>query len=258
MLSRPRWRTLGVLGGMGPLATVDFLRKLIELTPAQIDQQHIPMVVRFCPEVPDRVDALFGRGPSPEGALVAAARGLQAAGAMAIAMPCNTAYAWYEPIAAAVDVPVLHIVDAALAEAVRLDPKGGIGILATSGCLRSGIYRSRGGSHLGWIEPSDVEMQDLVTPGIHAVKANRLVDATRLLTAAARALVQRGAGVIVMACTEVPVALAGKDVGVALVDSSAALAEACVAWAGASPDSANLSGSATGGPPFPVPHKEYT
>ncbi len=224
---------LGVLGGMGPLATVDFLRKLVQLTPARTDQEHIPLIVRFCPEVPDRVQALIGNGPSPEAALVAAALALQDAGATGLAMPCNTAYAWFEPIASALRIPLLHIVDAALAaaRAAAPDPSAPVGILATAGTFRSGIYRQRGGSHLCWIEPTDVEMTTLVTPGIHAVKANRHGEAARLLTDAASALRQRGAEVIVMACTEVPLALADVDLGVPLVDSTAALAEACVAWA---------------------------
>jgi aspartate racemase len=226
-----RHPTLGVLGGMGPLATVDFLRKLVEATPAPTDQDHIPLVVRFCPEVPDRVDALLRGGPSPEPALVAAARGLEHAGARAIAMPCNTAHAWADAIAAAVQIPLLHIVDASLAAAARHGAPGAMGILATQGTLASGIYRRRGGSHLGWMEPTDVEMRTLVTPGIQAVKANRLDDAARHLGDAALALARRGAGVILMACTEVPLALAGSDLGVPLVDSTAALAQACVAWA---------------------------
>ncbi len=118
--------TLGVLGGMGAMATVDFLRKLVEATPAERDQEHIPLIVRFCPEVPDRAAALAGSGPSPQPALVAAAVELAAAGAQALAIPCNTAHYWYDALCAAVPIPILHIVDAALAELQRrgVSPQG--------------------------------------------------------------------------------------------------------------------------------------
>ncbi|MFO0103462.1 MAG: aspartate/glutamate racemase family protein, partial [Betaproteobacteria bacterium] len=133
--------TLGVLGGMGAMATVDFLRKLVEATPAERDQEHIPLIVRFCPEVPDRAAALAGAGPSPQPALVAAAVELAAAGAQALAIPCNTAHYWYDALCAAVPIPILHIVDAALAELQRRGmspqgrPKGEFTSAQREGCL---------------------------------------------------------------------------------------------------------------------------
>ena len=115
-LNPPRiaYRTVGVLGGMGALATVDFLNKLVLATPAACDQEHIPLLVRFCPEVPDRADALLGCGPSPVSALVAAALSIEQDGAQCLVIPCNTAHAWYDDISNSITIPILHIVDAAL------------------------------------------------------------------------------------------------------------------------------------------------
>jgi aspartate racemase len=86
---------------------------------------------------------------------------------------------------------------------------------------------------VSWIQSSDDEQERWVTPGIWAVKAHRIDEASVLLCQAAEALVRRGAKIIVMGCTEIPIALVGRDVGVALVDPTLALARACVAWAGA-------------------------
>lgn len=227
------YRTVGVLGGMGALATVDFLHKLVEATPASCDQEHVPLLVRFCPEVPDRVEALLGKGPSPESALVAAARGLERGGAQCLVMACNTAYAWHDAIARALSIPILHIVDAALNQLGRPGASGAVGLLATTGTLRSRIYQSRSGNDVSWITSSDLEQEQWVMPGIRAIKADRLAEGTRLLKLAAQALVGRGAQRIVMGCTEIPIALAGQDIGVPCVDSTLALARACVAWAGA-------------------------
>lgn len=226
------YRTVGVLGGMGALATVDFLQKLVAATPATCDQEHVPLLVRFCPEIPDRADALLGRGPSPEAALVAAAQDIERGGAQCLAIPCNTAHAWYVAIARAVSIPVLHIADAALLAVSRLGAPDAVGLLATTGTLRSGIYQLHGGPAVGWISSSDEEQDRWVMPGIRAIKANRLDEAARLLRMAAVALVARGAKSIVMGCTEIPIALARQDLGVPLVDSTMALANACVAWAG--------------------------
>jgi aspartate racemase len=267
--------TLGVLGGMGAMATVDFLRKLVEATPAERDQEHIPLIVRFCPEVPDRAAALAGAGPSPQPALVAAAVELAAAGAQALAIPCNTAHYWYDALCAAVPIPILHIVDAAVAELQRRGmsppgrpkgespsapregspmfppgrPKGDspsapreggpvsgpVGLLATSGTVHAAVYPQRA-PQLRWVVPSAAELDKLVMPGIRAVKAQRLAEGRALLGAAAEALVARGARVIVLGCTEVPVALdptadAERLLGVPLLDATAALAARCVAWA---------------------------
>lgn len=222
---------IGVLGGMGPLATVDFLHKLVSETGAEADQDHLALIVRFCPEVPDRGRALFGTGPSPEPALVAAALGLQAAGARCLVMPCNTAHAWYDAIASALAIPVLHIVDCALSEAAELRSGAPMGLLATRGTRHGALYPRRAGAAAQWVEPDDDEQAKWVETGIAAVKRGCIDEAGALLGEAARRLVRRGAGVVLMGCTEVPLALQGQVLGAPTVDSSAALARACVRWA---------------------------
>ncbi len=229
-------RSLGILGGMGPLATVDFLDKLVRATPAGSDQAHIPLLVRFCPEVPDRVGALLHGTTSPAPALVAAALALQGCGVQALAMACNTAYAWYDDLSEALSIPVLHIVDSTLqcVDDLQLGSVG-VGLLATSGTLQAGIYRRRA-TGAAWIEPSAQVQASCVAAGIRAVKTGQHDLARRLLREAAGHLVERGAGVLVMGCTEVPLALTETDAGVPLVDSTDALAQACVRWALASAD----------------------
>lgn len=216
---------------MGPMATVDFLGKLTRATPAVHDQQHIPMVVRFCPDIPDRSDAIESIGPSPLPALVAAARQVEADGAGALVIPCNTAHAWYGEIAAGVRIPVLHIVDAAIAQippALREQP---IGLLATRGTLRSAVYQNRQAG-LRWVLPSEQSMSSHVMPAIRAVKANEYLTASAFLAGAIAALLSQGVGAIVLACTELPLAHAGQDYGVPLIDATDALARSAVQWAG--------------------------
>ena len=115
---------LGVLGGMGPLATVDFLAKLIAATPAGDDADHVPLVASSIPQIPSRVAAILAGGASPIRALLDARDRLLAAGATLLAMPCNTAHRWYDDLARGIAVPFLHIADAATDDVAARVPAG--------------------------------------------------------------------------------------------------------------------------------------
>jgi len=227
---------VGVLGGMGPLATIDFMRKMIAATPAATDQDHVPVVVSSIPQVPDRTAAFRREGASPVAAMVASAQRLVAAGAGLVVVPCNTAHLWFDDIEQAIALPMLHLVDAAIEEAAAVaGPEGRFGLLGTDATLASGLYVNRvapegrpQGVH--WLLPTAGEMLELVMPGIAAVKAGKLEIAADLLLAAARALKQRGATAVVLGCTEIPVVLNAANAPLAVIDATAALAQRAVAW----------------------------
>lgn len=221
---------IGVLGGMGPLATVDFMKKIIDATPAAGDQSHVPVLAHNDPRIPDRSDAILGKGPSPLPALLRGVQTLAAAGARCIAVPCNTAHHWHAELAAQSPVPLLHIADA-VSDAVRARGARRIGLLATDGTLQAGIYQRRiDMPDIAWLTPDAAE-QKQVMAGIRAVKAGELAQGRLLLEAVARALLARGAEVIVLACTEIPLALeSGAIARESCLDATQALAAGCVAW----------------------------
>lgn len=222
---------LGVLGGMGPLATADFLAKLTRLTPASVDQDHIPAVIYSATQTPDRSASITGRGPSPRQALTEGARFLAENGAACIAIPCNTAHFWYGDIERSVDIPILHIVDA-VCERVKLAlPNGGrLGILGTSGTIAAKVYQGRlRDSAFECLVPTSAELEELVMPAIALVKSGHVADAGGLLRTASDRLLARGADRIVMACTEIPPALSGYRSD-HLVDATEALASHCIRW----------------------------
>jgi aspartate racemase len=224
---------IGVLGGMGPAATLDFIAKLTGLCPADRDQDHLPLVVVSDPRVPDRVGPiLYGRGESPLPAMLAGVRALERAGAEVIAIPCHTAHHWYEELAAATSMPVLHIAEAALAELERLDvPAGPLGLLATAATLKAGLYQPRlAAAGYPAIEPSPEVMAESVLPAIALVKRDRAAEAAPLLGRAVEHLAARGAHRVLLACTELPVALAAATPLPGCVDTTAALARACITW----------------------------
>jgi aspartate racemase len=227
---------VGVLGGMGPLATIDFMRKMLDATQAATDQDHVPVVVSSIPQVPDRTEAFRGEGASPVAAMVCSAQRLVAAGVGLVVMPCNTAHLWFDAIQQSVALPMLHLVDAAIEDAVSVAGRDGrIGLLGTDATLASGLYLNRArldglASPVHWLLPTASEMLELVIPGICAVKAAKLEVATDLLLAAAQALKRRGATAVVLGCTEIPVVLSDANSPLPVVDATAALARRAVAW----------------------------
>jgi aspartate racemase len=225
---------LGVLGGMGPLASAEFMRRLTLLTPALRDQDHIPAVLWSDPRVPDRTAARIAGGEDPLPALLRGIRGLEAAGAGAIAIPCNTAHGWFEDMQAATPLPILHIVDAAAEELLRLGVAGGtIGVMGTAGTLAMRLYQDRLAARgFACLVPTHDEMDTLVTPAIAQVKANAVAAAYAPLAEAATRMVARGAQAVVLGCTEIPLGIAaGPALPFPVCDTLDALARAAIGWA---------------------------
>ncbi len=225
---------LGVLGGMGPLASAHFVLRLTQLTPAERDQDHLPVVLWSDPRVPDRTEARLAGGPDPLPALLRGIRGLEAAGCGAIAIPCNTAHGWFEEMQAATRLPILHIVDAAADDlASQGIAEGQVGIMGTAGTLAMRLYQQRLDQRgYGCLMPDDAQMQRLVIPAIALVKAGRVAEAYAPLAEVAGSLIRRGARAVVLGCTEIPLGIiAGPPLPFPVVDTIDALARASLAWA---------------------------
>lgn len=226
-------RCLGVLGGMGPLAGAHFLRRLIEMTPASCDQEHIPVLLRSDPRVPDRTAAMLAGGKSPLPDMMQGIALLEDAGADCIAIPCNTAHLWFQQLAASSQVPILHIVDAVLEDLRRHGIHGGpIGLLATPATLALDLYQpslQQGGYEV--LLPEAQAFDDCVA-AIGAVKSNRLEQALAPACRAIESLAAQGARAVVLACTELPLAVphaCREGLGVVITDSVDALARSVLA-----------------------------
>ena len=224
----------GVLGGMGPLATAEFYRQLVLATPARRDQDHIPLLLRGVPQIDDRSAGITGLGPSPLAAMVTGIRELNAAGVSEIAIACNTAHHWHAELRAVSEVPVLHIADAAM-QALTFCVSGpcSVGLLGTEGTIRSGFYlKYFEPLSLRCLAPSVTAQRELVDRGIALVKCGALGEARACLDTAARQLVDGGADVLLLGCTEIGVVL--HDAEVPIVDANRAFAQYCARrWRGA-------------------------
>jgi len=222
-------RTLGLLGGMGPAATVDVLDKIVKATPASRDQDHIPILVRCVPQIPDRTDALLGRGPSPLGDLVQGATDLRQWGAQILAIACNTAHHWYAPVQEAFGGPVVHIADAVVQALQERGSIGPVGIMATSGTMASGFYqRCLESSGYEVLVPPPADQSRFVDHAVARAKAGDWAEARYAARSAARHLLRRGAQQVVLACTELPPTLMPVTADRDLLDANVALAHACV------------------------------
>jgi aspartate racemase len=219
---------------MGPLAGATFMQRLTLLTPAERDHDHIPTILWSDPRVPDRTAALLSGGPDPLPALLRGIRGLEAAGCGAVAIACNTAHGWFDAMQAATRLPILHIVEAAADELLRLGvTSGAIGLMATKGTLAMRLYQDRlEGRGYQVLVPSAEEMDRIVMPAIDGVKANRVAEAYAPLAEIAMALAGRGARAVVLGCTEIPLGIAaGPPLPFPVADTIDALARAAIAWA---------------------------
>jgi aspartate racemase len=233
---------LGVVGGVGPAATVDFLEKFVRHTPAQRDQDHIKVMVEQNPQIPDRTDYLLGKGVDPTLALYATCRKLQAGEADLIAIPCNTAHAFVDRIQPHLDIPILNMLTVTVGHIRELFPTlRMVGLLATSGTLASGIYRqSLEAQGLEEITPPP-GMQHRVMNAIYGpegVKAGFIAgQCMEDLSAAVDDLAARGARVIILGCTELPLVYSSGEGRsrsghpVLFVDPTEILAIRCVARA---------------------------
>ncbi len=224
---------LGILGGMGPLATADFFAKLVAATPARDDAAHIPTLILSDPRIPPRPPAILGAGESPLPALLAVRDQLLSGGATMLAMPCNTAHFWYADLVADCAVPFVNIIESACAElATRASPGEGVAVIATRATLATHLYDDRLRA-LGYIPvlPDETAMHDVITPAIERVKSGQAQAGGRLLAPYVEQLLGQGARAVLLACTETPVALdaIASPLREHCVDTNAALARACVA-----------------------------
>jgi aspartate racemase len=230
-LSRSPFR-IGIVGGMGPLAGVYLQQLIIEATPARRDQDHFQVVCFTNPHVPERMRSLADDGGRRYAdAVRASARLLAGAGVSHIVIPCNTAHARLVEIRRGVDVPIVNMVELALQALVgEYGRDARVGLLATTGTLEERVYQDGlPGVALDWILPEDAD-QRRVSEAILAVKANEASRAAGDLRDVSRALVGRGAGVIVVGCTELSMCLdALRPAGVPLVDPMRILAGHLVA-----------------------------
>lgn len=227
------YRLVGVIGGMGPDATIDFMAKVVEMTPAHCDQDHVRMLVEHNPRIPSRQSAMQGEGNDPGPVIAEMAQRLEAGGADFIVMPCNAAHAWQNDAVAATSIPFISIIEESVAKALQSAPdNGAIGLLTTPGCFAAGLYQQ---------ELSYAKREIVLQTPDELAEAMSLIDRIKAgdksepvvtgMCSLAENLLSRGATVLIAACTEIPLVLNQSMFTVPLISSTDVLAEKTVALA---------------------------
>jgi len=214
---------------MGPDATVDFMAKVIALTPADKDQDHIHMIVDQNPKVPNRQDAILADGEDPGPVMAEMAQRLETAGADFLVVPCNSAFGFASVVAGAVSIPLVSIVEVTVE---ACDDYSTVGLLATDGCVQSYVYQDAlAAAGIAAELPTKDELTDLMAL-LNGIKAGyRGERVARGMAALAAALIGRGAEAIIAGCTEIPLVLDETAVEVPLISSTDVLAARTVAIA---------------------------
>lgn len=224
---------IGVIGGMGPVATADFLAKLTLATTVAVEQDHLRVLIDSNPKISDRNNAILGTGVSPASAIAETARGLQRSGADFLVMACNTAHAFESAIREAVSIPFVSMVDEASDACVQRYPTArSVGLLAAPGCLKAGLYQTalarRGRDTIVLSENYQAHFASL----LYQIKTSGVSDVVRTgMKTLAEALIAGGADVLIAACTEVPLVLEEGDLCLPMIDATSNLAERCVRYA---------------------------
>jgi aspartate racemase len=204
-------KRLGVMCGMGPAASAEFMVRLVAQTPAKRDKDHIPTILWSDNTVPDRSTSMRNGDNKPLPYLLSGIQGLVSAGCNLIVIPCNTAHLWFNEMEkqASWHARIVHIVDSvadALQDVNVIDSK--IGVMGTQATVELGLYQYRL-NKLGWncIVPTKLEMDTLVQPAIDLIKANQIEQAHSMFITVIHSLIARGAKAVVLGCTEIPLSV---------------------------------------------------
>jgi len=224
---------IGILGGMGPEATVDLYRHIIDLTPAVIDQDHIKVLIYSNPKIPDRTEAIVAGGKSPLPYLIESAGLLEKWGAGIIAIPCNTAHHYLTEIQKQTGIPILNMVEETCSDLrARMPEIHTVGLLAIEGTLRSGMYHRVMAEAGVKVLVSENTEQQRIQSAIAQVKAGSADRSTQeIFESAAKRLIHSGAQVIILGCTEVPLAFDSDAIDRPCLNPTRILAQAAVNWA---------------------------
>ncbi|HYE82716.1 MAG TPA: amino acid racemase [Clostridia bacterium] len=226
-------KTIGIIGGMGPLAAARLFERIIVLTKAGCDNEHIPLIIDNNTNIPDRTTHILHNGESPARELIKSAVRLESMGVDAIIIACNTAHYHYEEVAGAVKIPVINMIEETAKYIRKNYPEAKCaGLLATEGTCKSGIYRrvfEKFG--LGLVMPEPEEQQHIMDLIYDVKKYGEDIDPENTIKVVS-SLRSRGAEVLVLGCTELPIVFSKFDICSSYVDAGDVLAMSAIAYAG--------------------------
>ena len=222
---------LGIFGGMGPEATADLYKQILDITPAATDQEHIPIIIFSNPQVPDRMASIANGVDLIKPYLRFSVRKLESAGASFIVIPCNTVHYFYDFMQESVDIPIINMIRETAGEVAGNYPDiKKVGLLATSGTIESGLYNKElEAKGFEVLTPDDSIEINMVMKAVYGIKSKTDPQLNEeLLAIAGQHLADKGAELIVLGCTEIPLAYNPGRVDLPVVNATRVLAERAV------------------------------
>ncbi len=227
-------KILGILGGMGPAATADLFTKIVSMTEAGSDAEHIRVIIDSNSAIPDRTAAILSGGKDPVPEMLSALGNLEKCGAGCVILPCNTAHFFLPRLRTETSIPILNMLESAAKCCAELYPGKKAAVLATVGTLSTGLYDTAlEGAGVPFLLPDDSERETLMYLIYDVVKASGPIaperERWRGLLDGLRA---RGAEVFILGCTELPILSEALDVPGPFIDPTAELARAAIEFCG--------------------------
>ena len=221
-------KSIGIIGGMGSLATCDLFKKIIDMTDAKSDQEHIHICIDCNTNIPDRTKAILGGGENPIPEMVRSGVRLQSMGADVLVMPCNTAHYFYDKITPFFDIPLLNMLKETVLEIKKRNIRK-IGLLATDGTIESRVYHTvLADAGIDLVIPSPMKQMSVMDVIYNGVKAsNRNINLNEFYGTIDE-LFEEGAEILVLGCTELPVAFELFHIDRPALDPTSVLAAAAI------------------------------
>ncbi len=219
---------LGVIGGLGPMATARFMEMVIEMTDASCDQEHVEMIIYNCPRIPDRTAYILGESSeNPAVPMIGIGRSLAEEGAVCIAVPCITAHYFHEELSEGIGIPILNAITGTGEELIKAGV-GCAGLMATDGTVKSRIFQDRlEGMGVKAILPDEVHQKYITDVIYKNIKSGQPADMERF-SEAAEYLRSRGAQALILGCTELSLVKKNHDLGPGYLDAMEVLAQRAV------------------------------
>lgn len=225
-------KSIGILGGMGPMATADLFQKIVALTKADSDNDHIRIYIDNNPQIPDRTTAILKGGKDPVPQMLDALRHLEACGADCIVMPCNTAHYFLDRLQPETKIPFISILESTAKACAAAHPGKTACILATTGTLCTGIYeKALSQEGVACLLPGD-RHREILMDGIYRIKAGERLTDPAPFQGMLEDLQAAGADYFILGCTELPLAVEQLSLSGSFIDPTLELAKAAIRFCG--------------------------
>lgn len=218
-------KIIGIIGGMGPEATLDLFYKILKNTKAEKDQDHIHLVIDNYPQIPDRTAYILGKGENPLPYILKSAKKLEKFGVSAICMPCNTAHYFVDEIRRSISVPFISIVESVIEE-IKENYKNvkNVGLIATKGTIYGNVYEDPLKKE-GFNVIIREDLLDEIMKIIYSIKGGVIKENSEPFLKIVDEYIKDGSQIIIAGCTEIPLLFPYVNLNIPIIDSTLSLAK---------------------------------